>query len=131
MIETGRFYRAGLMKDIDPGQPESTIPYYIKVEDNTPVPEGAVIEDGEFALAVVSAGFDQKTKKPTHSMRYYVKATPGIKLHLEKTCDSFAQSLARHLYQKVKEYQAKGLDYFDEMKKQMNREAGEKMNANH
>jgi len=119
------------MKEIDLGQPESTIPFYIKVQDNTLVPEGAVIEDGEFTLAVVSVRFDQKTKKTTHSMQYYVKTSPEIKLHLEKTCDSFAQSLARHLHQKVKEYQAQGLDYFDEMKKQVKREAGEKTNAEH
>lgn len=58
MIEMGRFFRAGLMKEIDPGQPESTIPFYIKVQDNTPLPEGAVIEEGEFTLAVVSVRFD-------------------------------------------------------------------------
>ena len=131
MIETGRFYRVGLMKEIDPGRPGSKVPYYIKVQDNAPVPEGAVVEEGEFALAVVSAGFDPKTKKPTDTIRYYVKATPEIKQHVEKAYDDFAQSLARHLYQKVKEYQAQGLDYFDEMKKQVKHEAGEKPDANH
>ena len=129
MIETGRFYRAGLMKEIDPGRPDSKIPYYIKVQDDTPVPEGAVVEEGEFAIAVISAGFDPKTKKPTGSIRYYVKATPEIRQHLEKTYDDFAHSLAGHLYQKVKEYQAQGLDYFDEMRKQARHKAGEQTNA--
>lgn len=104
MIETGRFYRAGLMKEIDPRRPDSKVPYYIKVQDNAPVPEGAVIEEGEFALAVVSARIDPKTKKSTDTIRYYVKATPDIKQHVEKTYDDFAHSLARYLYQKVNEY---------------------------
>ena len=33
MIEKGRIYRAGLMKDIDPGHPNSTVPYFIKVQE--------------------------------------------------------------------------------------------------
>lgn len=118
MIETGKFYKTGTMGEIDPGHPNSKVPYYMRVDENTVVPEGANIEEGEFAIAMISAGFDPKTKKPTGSTRYYVKATDDVKKQVEKNCDEFAKSIARLLHQKVREYQAEGLDYFEEMRKQ-------------
>ena len=75
MIEKGRFYRAGLMKNIDPGHPNSTVLHFIKVQEGDAIPDGAIVEEGEFAIAVVCAGFDPKTKEPTGTKRYYVKAT--------------------------------------------------------
>lgn len=122
MIEKGRFYRAGLMKDIDPGHPNSTVPYFIKVQEGDAIPEGAIVEEGEFAIAVVCAGFDPKTKEPTGTKRYYVKATEDVKRQVEKNYDDFAQSLARHLIRKTREYQAQGLEYFEEIRKQVKQE---------
>ena len=107
------------MKEIDPGHPNSTVPYYIKVQEGEPVPEGTVIEEGEFAIAVVCAGFDSKTKESTGTKRYYVKATPDVKKKVEKNYDGFAQSIARHLIRKTREYQAQGMDYFEEIRKQV------------
>lgn len=46
MIEKGKFYRAGLMKDIDPGNPSSMVPYYIRVQEGDAIPEGEVTGDG-------------------------------------------------------------------------------------
>ena len=122
MIEKGKFYRAGLMKDIDPGHPNSMVSYYIKVQEGNAIPEGAIVEEGEFAIAVVCAGFDPKTKEPTGMKRYYVKATEDVKRQVEKNYDDFAQSIARHLIQKTREYQEQGLDYFEEIRKQVKQE---------
>ena len=99
------------MKDIDPGHPNSTVLHFIKVQEGDAIPEGAIVEEGEFAIAVVCAGFDPKTKEPTGTKRYYVKATEDVKRQVEKNYDDFAQSIARHLIQKTREYQAQGLDY--------------------
>lgn len=122
MIEHGRFYRAGFMKEIDPGQPNSTVPYYIKVQEGELVPEGAVIEEGEFAIAVVCSEFDPKTKEATGAKRYYVKATLDVKKQVESNYDYFAQLLAGHLIRKTREYQARGMDYFEEIRKQAEQE---------
>lgn len=117
MIETGRFMLAGCMGEIDPGNPDSNIPYYLKVKEGAALPKNAVVEEGEFCVAMISAGFDPKTKEPTGSTVYYVKATENVKEQVQKNCEDFGRFLARHLHDMEQEYRLKGLDFWEEIKK--------------
>ena len=117
MFETGRFIRAGRMGEIDPGNPDSNIPYYLKVEEGAVLPEDAIVEEGEFCVAMISAGFNSKTKEPTESAMYYIKATENVKEQVRKNCEDMGRFLARHLRDKEQEYRLKGLDFWEEIKK--------------
>ena len=117
MFETGRFILAGRMGEIDPGNPGSNIPYYLKVEEEAALPENAIVEEGEFCVAMISAGFNPKTKAPTGSTVYYVKATENVKKQVQKNCEEMGRFLARHLRDKEQEYRLKGLDFWEEIKK--------------
>ena len=117
-IETGKFYQAGVMKDFDPGTEDQDRPYYLKIEEGTVIPDGAVVEEGDFAIVGAEIKFDRKSKETTDTLKYYVKATDDIRRQIQKNTEEFARSLARHLHQKVREYKENGLDYFEEIKKQ-------------
>ena len=117
MFETGRFILAGRMGEIDPGNPGSSIPYYLKVEEEAALPENAIVEEGEFCVAMISAGFNPKTKESTGNTVYYVKATESVKKQVQKNCEEMGRFLARHLRDKEQEYRLKGLDFWEEIKK--------------
>ena len=117
MIEAGRFMLAGRMGEIDPGNPDSNIPYYLKVEEGAAVSEDTIVEEGEFCVAMISAGFDPKTKEPTGSTVYYVKATEDVKKQVKKNCEDMGRLLAHHLRDKEQEYRLKGLDFWEEIQK--------------
>lgn len=126
MIENGRFYKAGMIKDIDPGRPESTEPYYLKAEENDILPEGTVVEEGEFAIYSIMINLDDKDSK--NNIGYYIRATEEIKRQIKKNMEKFAKSMAQLLLQRVQEYQEKGLDYFEEIRKQTNNEEQSPLN---
>ena len=118
MFVTGRFMLAGRMGEIDPGNPNSDIPYYLKVEEGTSLQEDAIVEEGEFCVAMISAGFNPKTKEATGSTVYYVKATENVKKQVHKNCENMGRFLARHLRYKEQEYRLKGLDFWEEIRKE-------------
>ena len=117
MFETGRFILVGCKGEIDPGNPGASIPYYLKVEEEATLPENAIVEEGEFCVAMISAGFNPKTKESTGNTVYYVKATESVKKQVQKNCEEMGRFLARHLRDKEQEYRLKGLDFWEEIKK--------------
>lgn len=104
MIETGKFYQAGYIKRTAPDQSETEEPCYLKIEDDTVVPEGTVVEEGEFIVASEEVRFDPKAKEITGKTTFYVKADREKKEHLNRLFRRLGEFIWRDMQEFRKEH---------------------------
>ena len=101
--------------------------YYVKAEEGA---ENAV--EGEFVIAAVEMPLLRNPKKLTEEERreqeeeierrkvnYYIPATDDVKESVKQKCMELGAALARHDIQQEREYAKRGLNYWEERRKQL------------